>query len=171
MTDEKKMPTPQDMDTVRFFSLVTMFASSAYQNMGKITNPVTGKIERDLDSARGFIDILIMLKNKTKGNLSEAEEKIITNTISDLQLNFVKEKEKPEPEKKEVEEKAKEEAKETAEARPPETEKEAEKEEEKKKEEKGSGPIITPPPVEDEEKGEKKEEKDAPESGEKVKEK
>ncbi|MDP8215052.1 MAG: DUF1844 domain-containing protein [Candidatus Euphemobacter frigidus] len=160
MTDEKKMPNPQDMDTVRFFSLVTMFASSAYQSMGKITSPVTGKIERDLDSARGFIDILIMLKNKTKGNLSDAEEKIITSTISDLQLNFVKEKEKPEPP---AEEKA-------------EAEKSGGAESEKKKEEgekaaDESAPIITPPPVEEEEKGEKKEEKAAPESGEKVKEK
>jgi hypothetical protein len=85
------------MDTVRFISLVSMFASSAYSSMGKIANPATGKIERDLETARGFIDILVMLKAKTRGNLSQEEEKFITSTVSDLQMNFVKEKEKPEP--------------------------------------------------------------------------
>lgn len=97
MEDTNRQPAPQDMDTVRFISLVSMFASSAYSSMGKIANPATGKIERDLETARGFIDILVMLKAKTKGNLSKDEEKYITSAVSDLQMNFVKEKEKPEP--------------------------------------------------------------------------
>jgi len=108
MNEENKVPTPQDMDTVRFFSLITMFASSAYQSMGKIANPATGKAERNLDSAQGFIDILIMLKKKTSGNLSETEDKILDSTLSDLQMNFVQEKAKPEPEK--IEEKEEEKA-------------------------------------------------------------
>ena len=110
MNEKKNQPTSQDMDTVRFISLVSMFASSAYMSMGKIADPATGKAERDLDAARGFIDILIMLKAKTAGNLAKDEERMISSAISDLQLNFVREKEKPEPEpeaagKKEEEEK------------------------------------------------------------------
>ena len=143
MNEETRIPTPQDMDTVRFFSLITMFASSAYQSMGKIANPMTGKIERNLDSAQGFIDILIMLKAKTRGNLTDDEEKIMTSTLSDLQMNFVQEKAKPEPapEKEEEDEK-----KETAELPPEEA-----KKEDKEEEIKASGPIITPPPSDDEE--------------------
>lgn len=145
MTEETRIPTPQDMDTVRFFSLITMFASSAYQSMGKIANPMNGKVERNLDSAQGFIDILIMLKTKTSGNLTDDEEKIITSTISDLQMNFVQEKAKPAPtpDKEEGDEKEKE----TAELPPEESENE-----DKKEETKDSDPIITPPPSEDEEK-------------------
>lgn len=142
MTEEKQMPTPQDMDTVRFFSLITMFASSAYQGMGKIANPVTGKAEKNLDSAQGFIDILVMLRKKTSGNLSEAEEKILDSTISDLQMNFVQEKAKPEPEQKEEE---KEEEKPSEEVPPAEPEKE-------EAEAKKTGPIITPPPEEEKKK-------------------
>jgi uncharacterized protein DUF1844 len=149
MTEEMKIPTSQDMDTVRFFSLITMFASSAYQSMGKIANPMTGKIERNLDSAQGFIDILIMLKTKTNGNLTDDEEKIITSTISDLQMNFVQEKAKPEPEKKE-EEKEEEEKREEGDDKSPEEVPPPEDEEEEPKEEaKESSPIITPPPAED----------------------
>ena len=150
MTEERKIPSAQDMDTVRFFSLITMFASSAYQSMGKIANPMTGKIERNLDSAQGFIDILIMLKNKTDGNLTDDEEKIITSTISDLQMNFVQEKAKPEPPPEK--EGGKEEKKETAEPPPAEAGKE-----EKKEEERTTGPIITPPPADTEEEEKKKE--------------
>ncbi|HDL64425.1 MAG TPA: DUF1844 domain-containing protein [Proteobacteria bacterium] len=144
MNEETRIPTPQDMDTVRFFSLITMFASSAYQSMGKIANPMTGKIERNLDSAQGFIDILIMLKAKTRGNLTDDEEKIMTSTLSDLQMNFVQEKAKPEPapEKEEEDEK-----KETAELPPEEA-----KKEDKEEEIKASGPIITPPPPDNDEK-------------------
>ena len=126
MNEENKAPTPQDMDTVRFFSLITMFASSAYQSMGKIANPATGKAERNLDSAQGFIDILIMLKKKTSGNLSETEDKILDSTLSDLQMNFVQEKAKPEPEEKseeKVEGEDKGEEKITEEVPPAETEK------------------------------------------------
>lgn len=147
MTEEMKIPTSQDMDTVRFFSLITMFASSAYQSMGKITNPVNGKLERNLDSAQGFIDILIMLKAKTNGNLTDDEEKIITSTISDLQMNFVQEKAKPEPERKEEE---KEEEKGSA-AVPPVVPEKEEGESDK------TGPIITPPPPPDDDDEKKKE--------------
>ncbi len=154
MNEETRIPTPQDMDTVRFFSLITMFASSAYQSMGKIANPMTGKIERNLDSAQGFIDILIMLKAKTSGNLTDDEEKIITSTLSDLQMNFVQEKAKPEPEKKEEKEaeKIEEEEEQGDENTPDEVHPAEDEKEEPKEEAKESGPIITPPPSEDEEK-------------------
>ena len=147
MTEEKEMHTPQDMDTVRLFSLITMFASSAWQGMGKIANPMTGKAERNLDSAQGFIDILIMLKKKTSGNLSATEQKILESTISELQMNFVQEKAKPEPEKEEAEEKEEEKGSEEVPPAPGEKE-------ETKEEAKATGPIITPPPAEDEEKKE-----------------
>lgn len=135
MNDKERQPTVRDMDTVRFISLVSMFASSAYMSMGKIANPATGKAERDLDAARGFIDILVMLKTRTEGNLTGEEEKMIASTISDLQLNFVREKEKPAP-------------------APAPEEKPGEKQEPTAGKEKvDTGPIITPPPAPE---GEKK---------------
>ncbi len=155
MTEEKKFDG-RDMDTVRFFSLVSMFATSAYQSMGKIANPMTGKVERNLDSAQGMIDILVMLRNKTEGNLNEEEKKILASSITDLQLNFVKEKDKPEPEKKEEpKEEAKEEKKE-------ESKEEVKEEKEEAKEEKKEEPKEEVKEEKEEAKEEKKEEK-APE--------
>ncbi|MCX6348584.1 MAG: DUF1844 domain-containing protein [Candidatus Aureabacteria bacterium] len=105
MTAEKNN-SGDTMDSVRFISLVSMFAASAYQNMGKLADPQTGKVERNLEAAQGFIDVLIMLRRKTKGNLSAEEERLFASTIGDLQMNFVQEKAKPPPEIK-PEEKAK----------------------------------------------------------------
>ncbi len=148
MEEKDRQPTSRDMDTVRFISLVSMFASSAYSSMGKIANPATGEIERDLDAARGFIDILVMLKTKTEGNLTKEEERLIASTVSDLQLNFVREKDKPEsaPEGKE-----KTEQEEPPAPEPAAGEKEPGKEEPGAGKKTGSGPIVTPTPEAEEE--------------------
>lgn len=68
-----------------------MLASAAWQQLGKVPNPVDGKIEKETEHAKITIDLLVMLRDKTKGNLSTDEEKLINNTISDLQLNFADE--------------------------------------------------------------------------------
>jgi len=66
----------------------------AWVSLGKIKNPATDKIERNLELARISIDMLRMLKDKTAGNLSKDEERLLTQTIADLQLNYVDEYEK-----------------------------------------------------------------------------
>lgn len=77
-----------------FLQLVFMFQGAAYQHMGKTMNPATQKIERDLEQARHAIDLLTMLETKTKGNLSEDEEKLLEHTLFELRMNFVEEKNK-----------------------------------------------------------------------------
>ena len=89
------------------FSLIQMFASACWQQMGKIPSQIDGKITKDLKSAQQTIDLLIMLKDKTKGNLSSTEEKMLTDTLSNLQMNYADEvsKEtitKPEESKEEI---------------------------------------------------------------------
>lgn len=81
----------EDKDGVLFAQLVMSFQAAAWQQLGKIKNPLTDKIERNLDQARYSIDILEMLRNKTKGNLSEDEQKFLNHVISELQLNYVDE--------------------------------------------------------------------------------
>lgn len=73
------------------FSLIQMFASACWQQMGKIPSQIDGKITKDLKSAQQTIDLLIMLKDKTKGNLSSTEEKMLTDTLSNLQMNYADE--------------------------------------------------------------------------------
>ncbi|MEI6633581.1 MAG: DUF1844 domain-containing protein [Chlamydiota bacterium] len=75
----------------RFLSLVLSLHGSAWMAMGKVANPMTGKVEKDIEAARGSIDLLETLRVKTRGNLTREEEKILANALGVLQLNFVDE--------------------------------------------------------------------------------
>jgi len=86
-----------DRDQQLFASLVAMFHLAAMQQMGKIKNPLTDAIERNLDAARESIDMLDMLKSKTRGNLSGEEDQLLGQVLQDLKLNYVDETSKPEP--------------------------------------------------------------------------
>ena len=85
--------------------LILMFQGAAMQHMGKLQNPVTKKIERNIAAARDSIDTLRMLEAKTKDNLSEEESKLLSHILFELQLNYVDEveKDKAKPEGKEPE--------------------------------------------------------------------
>lgn len=72
-------------------SLIMMLATAAWQQLGKVPNPVTGKIEKEVTHAQVTIEMLLMIKEKTKGNLNAEEAKLLGNTISDLQLNYADE--------------------------------------------------------------------------------
>lgn len=74
-----------------FFSLISMFASACWQELGKIPNQIDGEINRDLASAQVTIDILLMLKEKTIGNLSPTEQKLLDDTIAALKENYAEE--------------------------------------------------------------------------------
>ena len=87
--------------------LIYMFHTSAMQGLGKVADP-TGQINRNLEYVSQTIDIMEMLLVKTKGNITEEIEKMLTQMISELQLNYVDEKnKKPEykPEEKDSENK------------------------------------------------------------------
>lgn len=92
------------MDEGLFNFVVTFFAEWGWQSMGKVKNPVTGKIEKNLELCKQVIDIMEMLKEKTKGNLTPDEERLLTGVIAELQLNYVDELKKPPIEKKKEEE-------------------------------------------------------------------
>jgi hypothetical protein len=61
------------------------------QGLGKVMNPVTNTIERNLEQAKQSIDMLEMLRDKTKGNLSPETERMLQQFLSDLRLNYVDE--------------------------------------------------------------------------------
>jgi hypothetical protein len=85
-----------DQETSLFLSLVLSLEMAAMQQMGKLLNPLTGKMERDLNQARSTIDLLNALKVRTQGNLSPDEERVFAQVLTELQLNFVDESEKGE---------------------------------------------------------------------------
>ena len=79
--------------------------------LGKIMNPITGKVEKDLVGARATIEMLRMLQAKTQGNLSLHEKSAIEDALSNMQMNYVDEVKREQEKKQEPETKAKEEQK------------------------------------------------------------
>lgn len=77
-----------------FLELVYILHASAMQALGKLKNPLTDKVERNLEQASQSIDMLVMLRDKTSGNLSSQENSVLGAMISELQLNFVDESNK-----------------------------------------------------------------------------
>lgn len=83
-----------DKNKQMFLSLVYSLQMQGMMQLGKLPNPMTNQTEVELDGAQVSIDMLDMLKEKTKGNLDEDETRFITQVISDLKLNYVDEKNK-----------------------------------------------------------------------------
>ena len=79
-----------------FIHLVNTFVQSAWISLGKVKNPVSDELERNIDQASYYIDLLDMLQTKMKGNLTEWEEQYILHSLSELKLNYIDEKKKKE---------------------------------------------------------------------------
>ena len=85
-------PRPVPMDFVTF---VLSLAQSASCHLGISKHPDTQQCEKNLPLARETIDILAMLQEKTQGNLTGEEERILSEVLFDLRLAFVKASENP----------------------------------------------------------------------------
>ncbi len=79
--------TRQDID---FYTFVLSIGSSVLVHLGDAPHPETGKPgERNLPLAHQSIEILAMLQEKTRGNLSEEEDKLLVQLLLDLKLRYV----------------------------------------------------------------------------------
>ncbi len=75
-----------------FHTYLIMLGSIGMQFLGKLPNPQTGKIEKNLMRVKEIIDLLEILEEKTKGNLTVEEDKVFKSQLSSLRLNYVYEK-------------------------------------------------------------------------------
>jgi hypothetical protein len=66
-----------------------MFASSALVSLGLAPDPQTNESRRDLAQAQAAIDVLLMLREKTNGNRTEQESRLLESVLYDLQMRFV----------------------------------------------------------------------------------
>ena len=82
-----------DKNDQLFMQLLYMFHTSAMQGLGEIADP-TGQVSRNLEYVSQTIDLMVMLKEKSKGNISEDIEKVLDGMLSELKLNYVDEKNK-----------------------------------------------------------------------------
>jgi len=127
---------------IHFMQLISSLYSSCMFQLGKVINPMTGKIEKDLNGARATIELLRMLEAKTKGNLSDREIKTLADALSNMQMNYVDEVKKEQEKKPETDTKKEPESKEEKKEQKTETKKAEEKKSSGGRDEKGR--IIVP---------------------------
>ncbi len=77
---------------INFSTFIFSLNSSALYHLGLVPDPTTGKKEKNLLLAKQSIDILGMLDEKTQGNLTNDEEKLLRHILHDLRLMYVKER-------------------------------------------------------------------------------
>lgn len=78
-------------DAALFLQLVLGLQQAAMVALGKLMNPMTGKLERNLEAAKNTIDTLGAIEARTRGNLETDEARVLTQVLTDLRLNYVDE--------------------------------------------------------------------------------
>ncbi|MCX5888944.1 MAG: DUF1844 domain-containing protein [Deltaproteobacteria bacterium] len=76
---------------ITFSSLIFSLSSTAFMQLGAIPDPNTGKTEKDLPMAKQTIDLLGVLREKTRNNLDSEEENLFDHLLYDLRMAYIKE--------------------------------------------------------------------------------
>ncbi len=88
--EEKKEKGAAPLPEVNFSSFILSLSSSTLLHLGEIADPQSGEKKKDMALAKQSIDIINLLKDKTKGNLTQEEEKLLDHLLYDLRMRFVK---------------------------------------------------------------------------------
>lgn len=83
------MGVTPDVEPVSFSTFVLGLSTQALVHMGEVESPITGTVERDLPVGKHVIDILGILREKTRGNLEQAEEHLLDSILYDLRMRYV----------------------------------------------------------------------------------
>ena len=96
MTSHPPLPSDSLKDPMQasFSVLVMSLASSASFSMGLVPHPETGEKKVDLELAKFNIDLLMILQEKTRGNLSSEEKLLLEAVLTDLQTQYIQSKKK-----------------------------------------------------------------------------
>ncbi len=81
----RQEPLPE----INFSTFVISLSTQALMHLGEIADPLSGKVETDVTAGKQMIDILGMLREKTKGNLSSGEERLLEDILFDLRMKYV----------------------------------------------------------------------------------
>jgi hypothetical protein len=80
---------PAGAGRIDFTAFLLGLASTALIHMGATPHPDTGRVQRDEALARQSLDLLAMLQEKTRGNLTPEEERFFASLITDLRLKLI----------------------------------------------------------------------------------
>ncbi len=85
--DNPEMPGAQD--PASFVNFLSTLATNAAAALGAVPHPATGQRSLDLESGKYWLDILSMLRDKTKGNLHPQESRLLDGLLGDLKMQYV----------------------------------------------------------------------------------
>ncbi len=85
------MTSDRGREAALFLQLVLGLQQAAMMALGKLMNPVTNKIERNLEAARNTIDTIAAIEARTHGQLESDEQRVLTQVLTDLRLNYLDE--------------------------------------------------------------------------------
>ena len=83
------------MPEVTFTSFILSLNTTALFHLGELAHPETGAREIDLELVKHTIDTLVLLRNKTEGNLDKDESELLSTILYDLKLRYVKASDRP----------------------------------------------------------------------------
>ena len=83
--------THPSREAALFLQLVVGLQQAAWVALGKLMNPVSGKIERNLEAAKNTIDTLGAIETRVRGNLEPDEQRVLTQVLAELRMNYVDE--------------------------------------------------------------------------------
>jgi len=89
--EQEKREEPTALPEINFATFVVSLSSSALIHLGIAPDPVTGEQKKDLAIAKQTIDMLAMLQEKTRGNLTEDEGQLMESMLYDLRMRYVAE--------------------------------------------------------------------------------
>jgi len=79
----------EPLPEINFSTFVISLSTQALMHLGEIPDPISGKVEADVGVAKQMIDIIAMLKDKTRGNLGASEERLMVDILFDLRMKYV----------------------------------------------------------------------------------
>lgn len=85
----EKQSRQEALPEINFSTFVISLSTQALMHLGEIASPLSGKVETDVTAAKQMIDILGILREKTKGNLSSGEERLMEDVLFDLRMKYV----------------------------------------------------------------------------------
>lgn len=83
------MSEHESFPQIDFATFVLSLSHSALMHLGEAPDPETNKVEKNLPLAKQNIDILGLLEEKTKGNLTGDEERLLAQVLFDLRMRYV----------------------------------------------------------------------------------
>jgi len=92
MTDDPQTQKGSEMPQISFSTFIMSLNAAALVHIGELDDPATGQKNVNLAMGKQTIDLLSMLEEKTRGNLTDAEEKMLKHLLYELRLIFVRRK-------------------------------------------------------------------------------